>query len=202
MRQPSRVLVSGSLEGFAAGFAERLAGLGYSTPGVEGQLRLMKHLSVWLTAEGCSAGDLTVEVVDRFVVARRARHTTFRSKRALMPLLTFLWELGVAPAALVIAPTDPADILVARFAEYLRTQRGLAPATVASYVSQVRPFLAWHDSLRDLRWESLTAIQVDRFVVARALGQRPGRCRSGSPRCGRCCGGCARRRWHRRDWPT
>lgn len=65
------------------------------------------------------------------------------------------------------------SVLLEGFAQYLRTGRGLAPATVASYLSQVRPFLAWHDGLRDARWESLTAAQVDRFVVARAVGQRP-----------------------------
>jgi integrase/recombinase XerD len=173
MRRVSRVLVSGPLAEFAVGFAERLAGLGYSLPGAEGQLRLMKHLSVWLAAEGLSADGLTVEVVARFVAGRRARRTSLRSERALVPLLAFLRELSVAPVAPVVAPTDPVDVLLGRFADYLRTQRGLAPATVISYVSQVRPFLVWHGGLRDTRWESLRAVQVQRFVVARAAGQRP-----------------------------
>lgn len=173
MRRVSRVLVSGPLAEFAVGFAERLACLGYSPPGAEGQLRLMKHLSVWLAAEGLSADGLAVEVVARFVAGRRARRTSFRSERALVPLLAFLRELGVVPVVPVVAPTDPVDVLLGRFADYLRTQRGLAPATVISYVSQVRPFLAWHGSLRDTRWESLRAVQVERFVVARAAGQRP-----------------------------
>ena len=173
MRRVSRVLVSGPLAEFAVGFAERLAGLGYSPSGAEGQLRLMKHLSVWLAAEVLSADGLTVEVVARFVAGRRARRTSFRSERALVPLLAFLREIGVAPVAPVVAPTDPVDVLLGRFADYLRTQRGLAPATVISYVSQVRPFLAWHGGLRDTRWESLRAVQVERFVVTRAAGQRP-----------------------------
>jgi integrase/recombinase XerD len=172
MRRVSRVLVSGPLAEFAVGFAERLAGLGYSPSGAEGQLRLMKHLSVWLAAEGLSADGLTVEVVARFVASRRARRTSLRSERALVPLLALLRELGVAPVAPVVAPTDPVDVLLGRFADYLRTQRGLAPATVISYVSQVRPFLVWHGGLGDTRWESLRAVQVQRFVVARAAGQR------------------------------
>src|SRR5450755_3696273 len=173
MSDRSRVVVSGPLAEFAVGFAGRLAVLGYSPRGGEAQLWVMKSLSVWLAAEGFSAGDLTVEVVARFVAVRRARYSSFRSERALVPLLTFLRELGVASVAPALAPTDPVDVLLGRFAQYLRTQRGLAPATVASYLSQVRPFLAWHDGLRDPRWESLTAAQVDRFVVARAVGQRP-----------------------------
>lgn len=173
MSHRSRVSVSGPLAEFADGFAERLAGLGYSPRGAEGQLRVMKYLSVSLAAEGLSSGDLTGEVVGRFVAGRQARHVSFRSERALAPLLTFLRDLGVVPVAPAVTPTDPVDVLLKRFAQYLSTQRGLAPATVASYLSQVRPFLVWHDGLRDPRWESLTAAQVDRFVVARAVGQRP-----------------------------
>lgn len=173
MRRVSRVSVSGPLAEFAVGFAERLVGLGYSPSSAEGQLRLMKHLSVWLAAEDLSADGLTVDVVARFVADRRARRASLRSERALVPLLAFLRELGVAPVASVVAPTDPVDVLLGRFADYLTTQRGLAPATVISYVSQARPFLAWHGGLRDRRWESLKAVQVQRFVVARAAGQRP-----------------------------
>lgn len=173
MRHLSRVVVSGPLAEFAGGFAERLTGLGYSPRGAEGQLRLMQHLSVSLAAQGLFAGDLTVEVVGRFVAGRRARPVSFRSERALVPLLTYLRELGVVPATPAVTPTDPVEVLLTRFAQYLSAQRGLAPATVASYVSQARPFLVWHDGLRDSRWESLTAAEVDRFVVARAAGHRP-----------------------------
>jgi integrase/recombinase XerD len=111
MRRVSRVLVSGPLAEFAVGFAERLVGLGYSPSGAEGQLRLMRHLSMWLAAEGLSADGLTVEVVARFVAGRRARCTSLRSERALVPLLAFLRELSVAPVAPVVAPTDPVDVL-------------------------------------------------------------------------------------------
>lgn len=173
MSHLSRVVVSGPLAEFADGFAVRLACLGYSPRGAEGQLRVMKYLSVSLAAQGLSAGDLTVEVVGRFVAGRRARRVSFRSERALVPLLTFLRELGAVPPAPAVTPTDPVEVLLERFAQYLSAQRGLAPATVASYVSQARPFLAWHDGLGDSGWESLTAAEVDRFVVARADGHRP-----------------------------
>ena len=173
MRRVSRIVVAGPLAEFAIGFAQRLAGLGYSPPGAEGQLRLMNSLSGSLAAEGFSAADLTTEVVGRFVAGRRARHVSFRSERALMPLLVFLRELGVVPAVPVVVETDPVEVLLARFGQYLRSERGLTSATVSSYVSQARAFLTWHGSLRDTRWEALTAAQVDRFVAARAVGQRP-----------------------------
>jgi integrase/recombinase XerD len=172
MSRVSRVLVSGPLAGFALGFEERLGGLGYSLFGSSNQLRLMKHLSDWLAAQGLPVGDLTGEVVARFVAVRRAGYASFHSERALSMLLEFLREQGAVPWPVVVASTDPVEVLLGRFTQYLATQRGLAPATVVSYGQQVRPFLAWHEDLRDVRWESLTAGQVDRFIVDRAVGRK------------------------------
>lgn len=59
-----------------------------------------------------------------------------------------------------------------RFARYLSTQRALAPGTVSSYRSQVRPFLARFAGA-DGRLASLTVGQVRDFVTDRAAGQRP-----------------------------
>lgn len=173
MKRRSRVSVSGPLAEFAVGFAGRLAGWGYSPSGAEAQLYLMKHLSVWLAAEGFSVNDLTAEVVARYFVVRRGRYRQFRSVRALVPLLRFLAERGVVPVASVVVPVDPHEVLLGRFAVYLTNQRGLAPATVCSYLSQVRPFLSWQADLPDVRWASLTAHQIDQFVIMRATGQRP-----------------------------
>lgn len=171
MAGPSKVLVSGPLGEFAEGFGAELAGLGYSPRGGEAQLRLMKHLSRWLGERGFSAGDLSAEVAAQFVAARRASHVSLRSQRALVPLLGYLRGRDVAPMAPVVSPVEPAEALAERFARYLCMQRGLAPATVRSYVSQVRTFLVAHTG-EQAGWASLTARQVAAFVTARAVGQR------------------------------
>lgn len=173
MTRPCRIAVSGPLAEFAAGFAAELAGLGYSSRSIRAQLGLMDHVSVWLAAQGLSVGDLTVEVVERFVVVRRQMYTYMRSGRALVPLLGFLRGQGVAPVPRVALPAGPVEVLSGRFARYLSLQRGVAPATVRSYVSQVQPFLAWHGEHHGGRWETLTAGQVAQFTVVRAAGQRP-----------------------------
>jgi site-specific recombinase XerD len=172
MTDPSRVSVSGSLEEFAEGFLAELAGLGYAPRSSEAQMRLMKHLSGWLAAQGLTAGDLTAEVADRFVAARRRSYSNLRSPKALVPLLAHLRRRGAAPTALVVVAVAPADALSELFARYLSTQRGLAPDTVRSYVSQVRPFLVAHAG-DEGGWASLTARQVAEFVTDRAVGQRP-----------------------------
>src|SRR6266496_4321159 len=109
MRDPSRVRVSGPLEGYASGFAGELARVGYTRNTVACQLRLMSHVSSWLAGKGLDAAALTAPVVEEFFAFRRAAgHTTLRSSRALEPLLAHLLELGVVqpPVAVVATPAE------------------------------------------------------------------------------------------------
>jgi site-specific recombinase XerD len=115
-------------------------------------------------------GDLTGEVVERFSVVRRALYRGLRSPRALVPLLGYLRSRGVVPLALVVAAMDPAELLLERFGDYLARERGLAAATVASYVSQVRPFVVERGAGG---WGALTGRQVAVFVTERSLAQPP-----------------------------
>lgn len=167
-----RVRVCGPLEEFGEGFRGQLVGLGYSWASAEAQLGLMKHLSSWLESQGQSVGDLTPEVAVQFMAARRLVHSYLRGRRALVPLLDFLRDQGAAPMPTVVVAVASAEVVAERFAQYLSQQRGLATATVCSYVSQVRPFLAEHVG-EDGRCGSLTARQVAAFVTGRAVGQRP-----------------------------
>lgn len=163
------VRVSGPLEDFAEGFATELAGLGYSSRGGEAQLRLMAHLSRWMSAQGLAADDLSAEAVERFAEARRASHRGLRSPRALVGLLGHLRSREVVAREAVVATTDPAEVLLERFGDYLSRERGLASATVSSYVSQVRWFAGEHCG----RWDALTGRQVTVFVTERSLVQPP-----------------------------
>jgi len=172
MADPSKMSVSGPLGEFAEGFRAELAGLGYSPRSSEAQLRLMRHLSGWLGVQGFSVGDLTGEVSAQFVAARRGLYSHLRSQRALDPLLGYLRGRGVAPMPARVSPAAPSGVVAERFAQYLSTQRGLAPATIRSYLAQVRPFLVAHES-NGGGWASLTARQVAAFVAGRAVGQRP-----------------------------
>lgn len=172
MADQPRASAPGPLDAFAEGFLAELGGLGYSPRGSEAQLLLLRHLSGWLAGEGLTAGDLSADVVDRFVAARRRVTTKHRSARALVLLLAHLRGCGVAPAAELATPVAPVDVLLERFARYLSILRGLAAATVSSYVSQVRPFLAAH-ICSDGDWSSLSASEVAGFITDRARAGRP-----------------------------
>lgn len=163
----------GPLVGFLGGFAEELERLGYSSRTIETQVGLAKHLSRWLAAHGLVGADLDGEVIDRFVSVRRVSYSAMRSGRALVPLLTYLRKVAGVPAVVVAVPTGPAGVLLDRFARYLAAERGLAAATVRSYVSQVSPFVAvYRPGIGGV--VSVTARQVADFVTVRAAGCRPG----------------------------
>jgi site-specific recombinase XerD len=163
-------VVVGPLEEFAEGFRGELVRLGYASRSSEAQLGLMKHVSRWLSAQGLAAGDLTAGAVDRFVADRRRSHRSLRSWRALAPLLSYLRSRGAVPPAPAVVVTEPAEVLLERFSSYLSCERGLAAATVRSYVSQVRPFVVGHV---DAGWGALTGRHVALFVTERSVGQRP-----------------------------
>ena len=164
----------GPLVGFLDGFVGELEGVGYSPRTIETQVNLARHLSRWLAEEGLAVGDLDAVVIDRFLVVRRVTYSSMRSQRALVPLLTYLRQVGAGvPPTVVVVSTAPAALLLERFSRYLSAERGLATATVRSYVSQVSPFVA---AFRpdQVGVVSVTARQVADFVTARAGGCRPG----------------------------
>jgi site-specific recombinase XerD len=175
MRDPSRVRVSGPLEGYASGFAAELARVGYTRNATACQLRLMAHLSGWLVRKEMDAAGLTAAAVEEFLAARRAAgHTTLRSSRALEPLLAHLRELGVVqPAAVVVAAT-PAEELLERYRRYLLGERGLATGTVRGYVDIVRPFLAGRVAADGSGLERLAASDVTAFVLVECPGRSQG----------------------------
>jgi integrase/recombinase XerD len=72
MKHATGVVVTGPLATYADGFANVLVERGYKPLTVKGQVRLMAHASRWLVANDLTAGDLTEDRVEEFLVARRA----------------------------------------------------------------------------------------------------------------------------------
>jgi integrase/recombinase XerD len=169
MGSPSKVVVSGPLQAYAAGFALALARIGYTQHSTAHQLRVFAHLSRWLAAEGLDVGELTPAVCDAFLSARRAAgYRMWLSPKALQPLLGYLRQLHVAPPEPVIAPS-PAQAVLARFGRYLASERGLARSTVNEYVYMVRPFLSTREGPKGtLELTNLAAADITGFVVAKA----------------------------------
>ncbi len=96
----SRVRLVGPLEAYGSGFAMELARIGYRNNPVADQLRLMAHLSRWLSAQGLGPADITPAMCDAFLAARRsAGYTLWLSRKALVPMLHYLRDIGAVPGS-------------------------------------------------------------------------------------------------------
>jgi site-specific recombinase XerD len=168
-----QVALSGPLEEHAEGFAADLARQGYAPSVVVIHVRRLAHASRWLEARGLGASALDEAAGKAFLADRQAtgRSASLRIG-SLAPLLEYLRGIGAAPVPGPVPPATPADALLARYAGYQASERGLSAKTIARHVSALRPFLAERSRDGGLDLAGLTAREVMDFVVAQSR-QRP-----------------------------
>lgn len=132
---------------FADGYRELLAGCGYTPGSAKHHLLLMGQLSLWMSSGRLDVGQLSSEQVDEFLAGRRAGgQRRVPTRRSLLPLLSYLQDLGIVPPVSLPAPTATEELL-ARYATYLGNDRGLAPSTVKRYLRMARRFLTDRSSM-------------------------------------------------------
>ncbi len=135
----------GLLASCEAGFAEELAGLGYTPDCVAKHVRMMRRLGEWMVGAGLSPAELTGAAADRFVRESRAAAVGNRrrlSPRGVEPLLRHLRSTGVVPAPTGPVPSGPVELVVAAYRRYLAIERALAASTVDDYERYVRVFFS------------------------------------------------------------
>lgn len=143
MVDPTRIRITGAFTAHRQGLWDALLTLGYSPLSAVNLLRLAAHLSRWLDEQGLSVGELTHELTEAFLDARRrAGYTHFLSPRALTPILQYLEQAGVValPAPVALEATT-VDRLVHEYAGYLLRERGLTRESVRAYGDIGRRFL-------------------------------------------------------------
>jgi site-specific recombinase XerD len=159
-------MVPGPLAVWAETYAEWLVGRGYAPLTVKRALRDAARLSRWLDRERLGVGELTAERVELFLRAQReAGFRTLTTPARLRRPLEFLREVGAAPMPAPLAVEGPVETLLAGYRRYLIGERGLAPATVLSYESNARLFLASVQERRVLDPRRLTAADVVVFLA-------------------------------------
>ena len=166
-------IVPGPLEQHAAGFRQWLLEQGYTPLTTVPQLQLMAHVSRWLEREGLAVAGLTASVAGRFLAAHQAAgYRQPKSAAGLRPLLGYLGGLGVLGPEPQGPEPDAEGALISAFAEYLRTERGLAPMTVAAYSSRAARFVACYAPGGDAG--VITPGDVTAAVLAEASGLSAG----------------------------
>jgi site-specific recombinase XerC len=123
----------------------------------------MARVSRWLEDRELSAGELTPLLAADLQAG--LRHAG--------PVLQFLREAGVVPAAGSAAGAAPAEALLARFRSWLAGERGLSAATVGCYAKQARKFLAYLGEPLDAALRQLKAGQLTGFMVSYCQDRNP-----------------------------
>jgi integrase/recombinase XerD len=171
----SRVRVTGPLEPYVSGFVAGLTERGYTPVSAGHQLRLMAHVSRWLSSKGLGPDDLSLARVEEFIAARRAAgYANYVTPRALVALLEHLREVGVVPPAGEL-PLSEVEELLGSYRVWLCSERGLASVTARNYADMVRPFVASRlNAACELDLRTLAAGDVLAFVLAECPHRRPG----------------------------
>lgn len=149
------------VEGYRAWLGNR----GYAPGTVRNMLRDLGLLGRWLAAEGLEAAQVNEERVAVFLATRKV---TGRRKapgmRGMAPLLSFLREAGVIPAA--DSALTPLDELLGRYRSWMVQERGLAALTVLRYESTARRFLREQALVGEVfEPAALTGVDVNTFLL-------------------------------------
>jgi site-specific recombinase XerD len=158
------------LQPFARGFLFELIELGYSWTTQTYRLRLMAELSAWMAAEGVEPPELTAELIGGFLAPVRARgpERGWFSPVSERQVVDYLCRLGLVPERELAAVTDPVELVLGRFVEYLMRERGLRDGshTVWEYRRTARLFLAGRLDAGGGGVDRVTAADVTGFVLA------------------------------------
>jgi len=165
----ARLEISGPLAPFEAGFTEWLRRKGYASAVVRVHQRRVTHLSRWMEAENVDVASFGLVTVDAFIAAQETAGR-LRAWRAgsWAALVEYLRLVGVSVADRPRPVATAADALLARYANYEATERGLCARTVDRNVRVLRAFVQSRLDGDVLALQALTAGEVTAFVVDRA----------------------------------
>ena len=127
----------------------------------------MARLSVWIQREGLAVSALNPALVQAFLADRHAhgRDAAVRGE-AYEQLLVFLQANDVVePLDEQPPPQSAAAVVLARYAQYLAAEHGLAAATIRRYLSLTRVFLTGLEYDGAIDFDRLDASTVSQFVV-------------------------------------
>ena len=155
----------GHMGPFIDGFRARLLELGYTPGTVRNELKLVGQLGLWMESEGIEVSQLTKDLIEEFISARRAAgRRKVPTIRGFASVLEFLRSAGVLlPES---PPLTPVDEVVGDYKNWLVLERGLAAPTVLRYETLARRFLQERaDDVGDRFVESLMGTHVVGFLV-------------------------------------
>ena len=149
------------VEGYRAWLEQR----GYTPDTVRNMLKELGQVGRWLMLGNLEAEQLDEQGIAAFICARRAAgYRRVPGPRAMMPLLSYLREVGIVAEAPLLA--TPLGVLLAQYRSWLVDERGLAPSTVLRYGNTARRFLTEQTVVGGVCTPSvLTGRDVNEFLL-------------------------------------
>lgn len=155
-------LLGPHVEGYGIWLAQR----GYTSPTIRHMLKELGQVGRWLSVEGLAPAELDEGRLAVFRSTRQAAgYLRVPGNRALVPLLSYLREVGVVPQAPPPSVT-PQSALLERYRSWMVQERNLAPSTVLRYANTARRFLLEQATDGDaFEPESLMGADVNAFLL-------------------------------------
>ena len=149
-------------------FEVELLQQGFKPSTVVRKKKLFADLNDWLQVHELSVGDLSFQLVDRFLFDRRsAGYSRHKTHETLRPILDYLCRLKITPPLEAPVSPNPASAILDRYRIFLTAERSLAMVTAARYIDCLRPFLSQRVLEGGLDLRNLKSADVTAFVVAR-----------------------------------
>jgi site-specific recombinase XerD len=156
----------GPLKAHIAAYASWLSAQGYASATAREHLQLLSHLSHWYEQHQLTGDDLSEQRLRQFLHHRQGQPRAPRSNGTILTqFLEGLREVGMCPAATVASEQSTGLVWVHDYAHYLVQERGLASATVTSYLPIVRRFLNACFGTHAIEPEALSARDARRFLL-------------------------------------
>lgn len=157
---------AGALAAHVEGYGLWLAQRGYTPLTIRNMLKDLGQVGLWLEQAGLALAQLDEQRIGRFLASRRAEGCRrVPGPRAMVPLMSYLREAGLVPAA--EPASTPLTVLLEQYRCWMVQERGLAAITVLRYANTARRFLekyAVEDG--ELRPKQLSGSDVHAFLLA------------------------------------
>jgi len=157
-------------------FETSLVENGYANSTVKSKLCLLATFGHWLERRRLSITDFDEQLVARFIAYKRRNGRVHRGNRET--LLQFLDHLRKRDV--ISRPTPPCDdsplaAILTRYEKHLRSERGLAAATVINYLPCIRKFLIERFRENPLLLREVRSSDVSDFILRYAPTMSPRR---------------------------
>ena len=160
---------SGPLYSYIPGFTASLTGRGHSKASIAYRLTLLRDLDQWMRQRRTALEECSEERIRQFLRYRRKHDSKRRGDNAtLRSLLKHLREATVVRPPISQDQTSTLDELQASFAQHLREQRGLRPATLEQPLFHTRRFLSERFGKSALSLSELNAQDLIRCILRQA----------------------------------